>query len=985
MKTNPRICLFPLPALLALAAGPVLAQTVSLAQSPLYLEAGVKPNVLVMYDNSQSMEAVMPGGHLTTFTDPNTRGNIARQVLRDAISTYQSQFRWGLGRFGTSGTTTIVDYSQYGYRPPMILYYAENLTFLGQILQPVRDSSASHLATLQAHLALETASTATGEIKNSTWGTPLAGMVRSAGDYFANRNTSFSTPITDRSCQRQFVIVATDGDPNYSQTGYRYTSSAELTNRKNADGSWSYSTANTEVVDEIRKLRALQVSNHASMNGTYDVRTYIVGMGSALENEASVAGMNRMASVGGTDQAYLATDRATLSAAFAQITADIQDRTAASAGVAISTGAWKSGTQVFQARFNTGDWSGELRALDMLSSGALATTPTWEAGQRLGLKNWNTGRQILTYRAASALGSRGVPFRWPANAAAPGASEIPLTLVAALNRNGAGVVDTHGALRLNYLRGDASRELRRCPACTAPSAFRNRPTTVLGDIVNSTPLLVTSGGRFVRDSAEAAAYDTFRRARAAMAPVVYVGANDGQLHAFDARTGDELFAYVPGLVADRLAALPEAGYTHQYSVDGPLAAGDVHYAGSWKTLLVGTAGAGAKGLYALDISDPANFTEATASRVARWEIDGSDTSVGHILQQPLIAKARNGRWMVFSGNGLNSSAGVAQLLAIDAETGAVSRISTGTGHAAQPNGLLGLTAISTAGDGVVDIIYAGDQQGRLWKFDLSASDPLGWKVAYGPAAAPKPLFSAASGQAITARPDVTPHPAGGYLVSFGTGSYLSRDDLGTTTTQSLYGIRDSGTTVSANELVSQSVLGTQTGGDGRTYRFSTYAVGRPSTLFSGDDQITEAAFRTGKKGWRLDLPASGERIVTEVLIRAGKVIVSTLIPSSDPCAYGGDGWVMELDAITGNRADSPALDTNGDNRVDAADRLTLSGQLAHVSGVRVGGIPSAPSIVRASDRALDDKIVNTSSGTTVRIRESGITATSGRSSWEHLQ
>ena len=215
--------------------------------------------------------------------------------------------------------------------------------------------------------------------------------------------------------------------------------------------------------------------------------------------------------------------------------------------------------------------------------------------------------------------------------------------------------------------------------------------------------------------------------------------------------------------------------------------------------------------------------------------------------------------------------------------------------------------------------------------------------------------------------------------------YLSRSDLSSTTTQTLYGIRDGGTTVASNELVSQSVLGTQTGGDGRTYRFSTYAVGRPSTLFSGDNQLTETAFRSGKKGWRLNLPASGERIVTEAVIRAGKVIVSTLIPSSDPCAYGGDGWVMELDAITGNRADTPALDTNGDNRVDAADRLTLVGQLAQVSGVRVGGIPSSPAIVRSSDRTLDDKVVNTSSGTAVRIRESGSSAVSGRSSWEQLQ
>ena len=981
MKTNPRICLFPLPALLALAAGPVLAQTVSLAQSPLYLEAGIKPNVLVVYDNSPSMEFMLPGGQGTVLlAHPNTRGNIARAALRDIISTYRSQFRWGLATFENQGLYGPT-YDRRSSLP--VMYYSRSTAGMGLLRRAVQDDSTAHQSALLSLLATETENINTPEIKNGSIGTPLPGAMRTAYQYYANTLSGTSSPITNRTCQRNYVLLATDGDPTIRIGGTAY-SNAELMNRQ-VNGNWVFGQATQDVFTEIGRLRTLTVSGNAAINGQYDVQTYVVGLGEVATNQASIAAMNRMATVGGTGSAYMATDRATLSAAFAQITADIQDRTAASAGVAISTGAWKSGTQVFQARFNTGDWSGELRALEMLSSGALATTPTWEAGQRLGLKNWNTGRQILTYRAASALGSRGVPFRWPANAAAPGASEIPLTLVAALNRNGAGVVDTHGALRLNYLRGDASRELRRCPACTAPSAFRNRPTTVLGDIVNSTPLLVTSGGRFVRDSAEAAAYDTFRRARAAMAPVVYVGANDGQLHAFDARTGDELFAYVPGLVADRLAALPEAGYTHQYSVDGPLAAGDVHYAGGWKTLLVGTAGAGAKGLYALDISDPANFTEATASRVARWEIDGSDTSVGHILQQPLIAKARNGRWMVFSGNGLNSSAGVAQLLAIDAETGAVSRISTLTGTAASPNGLLGLTAISTAGDGVVDIIYAGDQQGRLWKFDLSASDPLGWKVAYGPAAAPKPLFSAASGQAITARPDVTPHPAGGYLVSFGTGSYLSRDDLGTTTTQSLYGIRDSGTTVSANELVGQSVLGTQTGGDGRTYRFSTHAVGRPSTLFSGDDQITEAAFRTGKKGWRLDLPASGERIVTEVLIRAGKVIVSTLIPSSDPCAYGGDGWVMELDAITGNRADSPALDTNGDNRVDAADRLTLSGQLAHVSGVRVGGIPSAPSIVRASDRALDDKIVNTSSGTTVRIRESGITATSGRASWEQLQ
>lgn len=970
--------------LVLLGAVPAAAQTISFAQKPLYLATGVQPNLLVIYDNSQSMEAVMPGGNRTTFDDVNTRGNIARQVLRDSIATYQNSFRWGLATFDAT-TPYILDYSQYGYPPPMILYYSDKVTGLGAIRQPIQTTSATHLTTLNSLLANQTANAATTEIKNSTWATPLAGAIETAGKYFGNKLSATPTPITDNSCQRQFVVLATDGDPNYSKGAYRYSTDAELRNVKNADGTWAFSPATVEVIAEIQNLRNTTVSNHATMNGTYDVQTYIVGMGSSFENESSVAGMNRMAEVGGTDKAYLANDRASLTAAFASINADITARTASSSSVSLNAGSWSNGSVAYLSRFNSGDWSGQLQAYSLLASGAPASTALWDAAQRVNLQNWNTGRQILSYRGSSALGSRGVAFRWPVNPASTTATEIPAAMVTALNRNGAGTADTAGSLRLNYLRGDTSRELRNCATCTGPAPFRNRATTVLGDIINSSPLYLASGGRYVRDSAEASAYATYRTARAAMTPMVYVGANDGMLHGFNANTGDEVFAYVPAIAADRLSALPEQGYAHQYSVDGPLVGGDVYYGGGWKTVLIGSLGAGGKGLYALDVSNPANFTEAQASKVARWEIDGSDAAVGHILQAPLLARTRDGKWRALVGNGYNSTNGVAVLMAIDVETGQSVKISTAAGSTTSSNGLVGLVGLSSNNNGVVDLVYGTDQQGNVWKFDLSATDPASWKVAYGTTTTPAPLFTTASGQPITARPDVTPHPQGGYLVTFGTGIYLSATDPSSTTRQALYGIWDKGAPVTASQLVTQSVLGTATGPDTREYRFTTYAVGTPANVYSGDKIVTSSSYYSDKRGWMLELPASGERVVTQASVRYGKAIFSTMVPGAVSCKGGGDGWIMEVDAITGNRSDLPALDTNADNLVDSADLLTWQAAKSSVSGVRLGAIPAAPGFIRAKDRKLDDKLVGTSDGTMVRVREAGGSRTSGRAGWEQVQ
>ncbi len=223
-------------------------------------------------------------------------------------------------------------------------------------------------------------------------------------------------------------------------------------------------------------------------------------------------------------------------------------------------------------------------------NGVIAANPTWEAAKRLKLQNWNTGRNILTYKATAAFESRGVAFRWPANPASPTATEIDATQAAALDKNASGTTDGNGATRLAYLRGDDSKEQQVCPTCTPQ--FRSRSKGLLGDkgplgdIVNSAPVYVAAPSFGYASDFETASYGSFAALYKDRKKVVYVGANDGMLHAFDAASGDELLAYVPAAVYGSLSQLSSTSYTHRYTVDGTPTVGDVFYGGAWHTLLV---------------------------------------------------------------------------------------------------------------------------------------------------------------------------------------------------------------------------------------------------------------------------------------------------------------------------------------------------------------------------------------------------------------
>ena len=578
--------------------------------------------------------------------------------------------------------------------------------------------------------------------------------------------------------------------------------------------------------------------------------------------------------------------------------------------------------------------------------------------------------------------------------ATPAATELDASQSTALNQQPSGGSDGFGEQRLKFLRGDASYESRSCasPPCAAPQ-FRNRAISPLGDVINSSPYYVGAPNFGYYDDFEAVRYSAFTATYRARTPVIYMGANDGMLHAINATTGAEMFAYVPSPVYADLPKLTDLAYTHRYFVDGSPTVGDVFYNNAWHTLLVAGMRAGAKGLFALDVTDPTQFSETNAASIVRWEFQ--DPDLGYVFGQPLLVKTNNGRWSVVVSGGYNAgnANGHAFLFVIDAETGSlVAKIDTGAGTAASPNGLSAAAVIDINGDGIADMAYAGDLDGNLWKFDLFSTLPGSWSLGNGGV----PLFSAGAGHAVTGRPDVTKFTAGGFLVAFGTGRYITGGDNTDLTTQRIYGVRDTGSpgTVALASLIQQTISATTgTGADGKEYRFSTHAVGLPKDFVgTGDNTIVKSTYLSDKRGWYLDLPESGERVVADARFRGGRIIFTSIVPDvSSPCAYGGSGWVLEFDAMTGNRFDSATFDSNGDNVLTASDYISRSGlasQAMNTSGRRIGAIPAAPGFM--SNRAggvsgLEDKFINTSDGSVVRVRETSGAGREGRVMWHEVR
>ena len=479
-------------------------------------------------------------------------------------------------------------------------------------------------------------------------------------------------------------------------------------------------------------------------------------------------------------------------------------------------------------------------------------------------------------------------------------------------------VDAAGAVA--YLRGSTAGEVRN------GGRLRDR-STVLGDIVNSTPTVSSPlddfGYRSLPDGL-GTSYATYLESKRASARyMVYVGANDGMLHAFDggmsangtvdSSGGQEHFAYIPSTALGHMGNLlfpyvaadrNDQKFDHRYYVDGPVTVADAYYGGAWKSSLVGTAGAGGRSVFALDVSTPASF--AAASRL--WEISDLNTSlstevranIGHVLGKPVIVPVKGAdgavSWKAIFGNGYNSASGKAVLYIVDIATGAPSirMIEAVEGAATAPAGANGLgnvvvldrwsgTGLSTSGrDGFADTVYAADQRGALWRFDLRSTASTVTTPVF--VTATHSEGGASYRQPITGGLVASTGAAGGVMLVFGTGSFSFMGDPSNSNAQALYGVTDSGT--GTITTINRSNL--------RPYTVSAGATTR---------QVTAGTAPLNSRGWYVQLPA-GERFVGYPQIASGTVFMPTYAPQQGTagCATQGFNWLYGLNVRTGGAA-----------------------------------------------------------------------------------
>jgi type IV pilus assembly protein PilY1 len=441
------------------------------------------------------------------------------------------------------------------------------------------------------------------------------------------------------------------------------------------------------------------------------------------------------------------------------------------------------------------------------------------------------------------------------------------------------------------LRGERSLELGQ------PDGIFRRRAGVMGAAIHAPPLLVGAPSPGIPGPQYAAFF-----ARHAQRPaVVYLGANDGMLHAFDALGGRELFAYVPDLLLPALNQLTSPSYRHRPYVDGAAHAAEAILDGEWKTVLVAGLGGGAAGVFALDISAPGQFDQGAG---ALWEFGSlDDAAIGHLVDAPLIARFRTavqrGRviqrdFAVLAGGLDHPGRGALFLLALDKPRSGRWRLGTDYYKLAPPasdgatGAALGPPALTLDADGAVRTAYAGDSQGNLWRFDFSSKSPAGAGVQL--------LFvaRAADGvrQPITQRPNVVFASGGGYLVLFGTGklNQTADNDPASFKPQSFYAIRDPAQQLQESHESQKSQEPDQALVSGRATLASRSLVFDPGSPVDLAD---------ASAGWYLDFSASsGERSIDGASLAGGKVFFNTVLPGSAPCTVAATRSYA-IDALTG--------------------------------------------------------------------------------------
>jgi len=629
------------------------------------------------------------------------------------------------------------------------------------------------------------------------------------------------------------------------------------------------------------------------VNGTLDWPDPVFGPGPERIDDLWHAAVN------GGGRYFSASSPESLAQAMAGTMASIRSITAAAASAASSSQEPATGDNLlFSSRYRSLYWDGDLdaRRID-LDGGSPSPDIEWSAAQLLSKRVGpdSDSRKIW-------LPSRSAPnglkeFTWDQldgderrhfDGLCPGEAGRRFSHCAQLAdelQRQAG-----GERLLNFLRGRRGNEDRTEQQLRL---FRKREQ-VLGAPINAEPIYVGPPAFRYADNNYAEFRDQIAARRNG---IVYLAANDGMLHAFDAATGAEHWAFIPTGVLPQLwrSADPAFETGFRYLLDGTPVVGDVcpHAparacaASEWRTILVAGLGAAGREYFALDITDPTQ-----PAFLWRFSVD-DDSDLGYATMRPLITKQRDGRWVIVISSGINNitpGSGRGVLFVLDAATGQrLQRIDTGAGTTSAPAGLGQLNAwIDNLLDNTAERLYAGDLLGNLWRFDISEPRPADMPAAVLLARFVRDGIA----QPVTTRPALSLARVGGTsiaLVSVATGRWLGISDAQDTSVQSLYTLKDPLTSTGLGEVRATSGMVQQ--------RISTGEA-------DGQRTVTRLPVDwSSANGWYVDFdlqPGSGERVNIDIDQQLGVLRVVTNAPDVQPCRPRAEGWLYAFNYLDGS-------------------------------------------------------------------------------------
>jgi type IV pilus assembly protein PilY1 len=618
------------------------------------------------------------------------------------------------------------------------------------------------------------------------------------------------------------------------------------------------------------------------------------------------------AAINGHGKYFSASDPTQVVQGLSTALSNIQIRVGAAAAAATSTpNISQEDNDIFSSTFTTVKWFGELsdRKIDP-ATGIVGTDVAWTTSDTVGLKVGTTSDTRIIKMLDTATPLTLKDFSYAAmNATERGWFDNKcgvLSQCAALTADNQAIANS-GTNIVNWLRGRqayADDSVLRAYARTdkTPAGASGPLPIVMGDIASSKPAYM----REPRRGYASTAYGTFKTTWKTRAPTVFVAANDGMLHALNAKTGEEIWAYVPRITMKKLPVQASLTYglNHQFTTDGAPEIDDVMIGGEFKTMLVAGLNGGGRGFYALDVTDP-------AAPKARWELCAdpavcsvSDPDLGLSFGNPQFGTWRDAggteRWVVFLTSGYNNVPGTdgvaggdgkGYLYVVDVATGQIlKKTSTGAGDTGTPSGFARITAITSSPqtDPLVTYVYGGDNLGKMWRFDFTA----------GGTPAVLQMGDADSTHPITTRPEVTlcevnNRDSQGTVtagttraVVYGTGRLLDLGDISDVTRQSVYVLKDRGTGISSADWRNSAAMSKQTLA---TTDAGNYTISGPSV-----DLGTQA-------GWYYDLDQNrGERVNLDPKVVSGTLNVVTNIPTnSSACSVGGTSNLYQLDVCTG--------------------------------------------------------------------------------------